>query len=87
MSSRLPAVRSSASDMLRSFARYDPASRSYVLLRLTQSEEEDITSDEGKGSTASQDMLMKLFAETSQVEEDEEETDDDDDDDDLIPQV
>ena len=73
--------------MLRSFARYDPASRSYVLLRLTQSEEEDITSDEGKGSTASQDMLMELFAETSQVEEDEEETDDDDDDDDLIPQV
>ena len=89
LSSRLPAVRSSASDMLRSFARYDPASRSYVLLKLTQSEEEGIASDEGEGSTASQDMLMELFAETSQVEEDEEisEFGDDDDDDDFIPQV
>lgn len=74
LSSRVSAVRLSASDMLCSFASYDPPTRSYVLLRLTQCEEGVTDALTGR------DMLMQLFADTSQEEYDEEDND-------FLPQV
>lgn len=54
-------VRHSASDMLRSLATYDTASRAYVLLQLTREE---------SASVQSRNMLLDLFAETTSGEED-----------------
>lgn len=66
LSSQLPEVRHSASEMLRSLSAYDSASRAYVLLQLTQREEEEgrITSLEDR------QMLLDLFAETASHGED-----------------
>ena len=58
-------VRHSASDMLRSLATFDSASRAYVLLQLTRSDEA------AKSTVQSRQMLLDLFAETASSEESE----------------
>lgn len=62
LSSQIAIVRHSASDMLRSLATFDSASRAYVLLKLTQSTEMEITTAENR------QMLLDLFAETTHDE-------------------
>lgn len=66
LSTQLPEVRHSAGEMLRSLSAYDSASRAYVLLQLTQREEEEgrVTSLENRH------MLLDLFAETASQGED-----------------
>lgn len=63
LSSELPNIRKSASDMLRALSAYDSASRAYVLLHLANREE-----GPGEGDTPTlenRQMLLELFAETS----------------------
>ena len=62
LSSQITIVRHSASDMLRSLATFDSASRAYVLLKLTQSTEGELTTTENR------QMLLDLFAETAHDE-------------------
>lgn len=66
LSSQLPEVRHSASEMLRSLSAYDSASRAYVLLQLTQRDEEDSHAT----SLEDRQMLLDLFAETASEGED-----------------
>ena len=61
-------VRRSASDMLRSLATHDLASRSYVLLQLTRSDDKDPTA---KITVQSRRMLLDLFSETASMDESE----------------
>ena len=61
-------VRHSASDMLRSLATFDSASRAYVLLQLTRSDEAESAA---KSTAQSRQMLLDLFAETASSEESE----------------
>ena len=62
LSSQITIVRHSASEMLRSLATFDSASRAYVLLQLTQSTEGELTTAENR------QMLLDLFAETAHDE-------------------
>ena len=67
LSSHLPNIRKSASDMLRALSTYDSASRAYVFLHLANREE-----GPGKGDTPTlenRQMLLELFAETSSQDE------------------
>lgn len=61
-------VRHSASDMLRSLATFDSASRAYVLLQLTRSDEAESAT---KSTAQSRQMLLDLFAETASSEDSE----------------
>ena len=63
LSSNVPHIRQSASEMLRCLAMYDSASRSYVLLQLAQS------SEGGACSYENRQMLIDLFAETTETNE------------------
>lgn len=64
LSSQDPDARKSSSDMLRSLAACDPASRAYVFLQLAK--EEDAAS---ASSSENHQMLLDLFAETAPSEE------------------